>query len=144
MRPLREIFAQWRTRLAVAAMVIGQLGDGHGHDDHRGAHDRITVTRSATFRWSLWLHTLGMFGLSMISGRLADNFGRPATIIAGAALLVAACLLAPLSQLTGVLAVALFLLGLGWNFCYVAGAALLTDTLNLASAPACRAAATWW
>ena len=75
-------------------------------------------------------HTLGMFGLSMISGRLADNLGRPATIMAGVGLLVASCLLAPLSQVTGVLAVALFLLGLGWNFCYVAGAALLTDTLT--------------
>ena len=73
-------------------------------------------------------HTLGMYGLSMLTGRLADNLGRPPTIMAGALLLAAGCLLAPLSQLTGVLAVALFLLGLGWNFCYVAGGALLTDT----------------
>ena len=130
MRPLREIFAQPGTRLAVAAMVIGQLVmvmimsitsvhmTTHGH-----ALGDISLVITA--------HTLGMFGLSMISGRLADNFGRPATIMAGVALLVAACLLAPLSQVVGVLAVALFLLGLGWNFCYVAGAALLTDTLTL-------------
>jgi len=129
-RPLREIFAQPGTRLAVAAMVIGQLvmvlvmsitavhmtEHGHGLGD-------VSLVITA--------HTLGMFGLSMISGRLADNFGRPATIMAGVGLLIAACLLAPLSQITGVLAVALFLLGLGWNFCYVAGAALLTDTLTL-------------
>ena len=130
MRPLRDIFAQPGTRLAMAAMVIGQLVmvmvmsitsvhmTAHGH-----ALGDISLVITA--------HTLGMFGLSMISGRLADNFGRPATIMAGVGLLVASCLLAPLSQVTGVLAVALFLLGLGWNFCYVAGAALLTDTLNL-------------
>ncbi len=35
------------------------------------------------------------------------------------------------SQRTEVLALALFLLGLGWNFCAVSGAALLTDSLNL-------------
>lgn len=130
MRPLRQIFAQPGTRLAVAAMVIGQLVmvmimsitavhmTAHGH-----ALGDISIVITA--------HTLGMFGLSMIAGRLADNFGRPATIMAGVGLLVAACLLAPLSQVTGVLAVALFLLGLGWNFCAVAGAALLTDTLTL-------------
>jgi MFS family permease len=130
MRPLRQIFAQPGTRLAVAAMVVGQLVmvmimsitsvhmKAHGH-----ALGDISLVITA--------HTLGMFGLSMVSGRLADNFGRPATIMAGVGLLVAACVLAPLSLVTGVLAVSLFLLGLGWNLCYVAGAALLTDTLNL-------------
>jgi MFS family permease len=77
-------------------------------------------------------HTLGMFGLSVVTGRLADNFGRPRVIVAGGGLLIAACLLAPLSQRTEILAAALFLLGLGWNFCAVAGAALLTDSLKLA------------
>ncbi|MCC7361734.1 MAG: MFS transporter [Anaerolineales bacterium] len=128
-RPLRAIFAQPGTRLAIAAMVVGQLVmvmimsitsvhmTAHGH-----ALGDVSLVITA--------HTLGMFGLSMISGRLADTFGRPVTIMAGVALLTAACLLAPLSLVTGVLAVALFLLGLGWNFCYVAGAALLTDTLS--------------
>jgi MFS family permease len=76
-------------------------------------------------------HTLGMFGLSIVTGRLADNFGRAPVIVAGGVILIAACVLAPLSQRTEILALALFLLGLGWNFCAVAGAALLTDSLNL-------------
>ena len=59
----------------------------------------------------------------------ADQAGAP---VGCRGLLVLACLLAPLSQSTGVLAVALFTLGLGWNFCYVAGGALLTDSLTLA------------
>jgi MFS family permease len=130
-RPQRVIWGQPGTRVAIAAMVVGQLvmvmlmsitslhmtHNGHGLGD-------VSLVIAA--------HTLGMFGLSLISGRLADNFGRPQTILAGAGLLIAACLLAPLSLHTGVLAAALFLLGLGWNFCYVAGAALLTDTLTLA------------
>jgi MFS family permease len=130
MRPWRAIFAQPATQVAILAMVVGQLvmvmvmamtslymvHHGHGLGD-------VSIVIMA--------HTLGMYGLSMLTGRLADNLGRPPTIIAGALLLAAGCILAPLSQLTGVLAVALFLLGLGWNFCYVAGGALLTDTLTL-------------
>jgi predicted MFS family arabinose efflux permease len=51
-------------------------------------------------------------------------------IALGAALLVAACLLAPLSPDGLPIGFALFLLGLGWNFCYVAGGTLLTDALT--------------
>jgi MFS family permease len=130
MRPWRAILSQPATQVAILAMVVGQLvmvmvmamtslymtHNGHGLGD-------VSIVIMA--------HTLGMFGLSMVSGRLADNLGRPPTIIAGAVLLASGCILAPLSQQTGVLAVALFLLGLGWNFCYVAGGALLTDTLTL-------------
>jgi MFS family permease len=130
MRPWRAIFAQPATQVAILAMIVGQLvmvmimtmtslymiDHGHGLGD-------ISIVIMA--------HTLGMYGLSLLTGRLADNLGRPPTIIAGAVLLAAGCILAPLSQLTGVLAVALFMLGLGWNFCYVAGGALLTDTLTL-------------
>jgi len=130
-RPYREILGQRRTQVAVTAMVVGQLVmvmimaitsvhmKAHGH-----LLGDVSIVISA--------HTLGMFGLSVISGRLADNFGRAPTIVAGAGLLALACLIAPLSQDTGLIALALFLLGLGWNFCYVAGAALLTDTLTLA------------
>jgi MFS family permease len=47
-----------------------------------------------------------MFALSIVSGRLADRGGR------------------------GPLAGALFLLGLGWNLCFVGGSALLADYLT--------------
>jgi MFS family permease len=131
MRPTRVIWGQAGTRVAVAAMVMGQLvmvmlmSITSLHMTHHGhGLGNVSIVIAA--------HTMGMFGLSLISGRLADNFGRPQTIVGGGGLLLAACLLAPLSLNTGVLAVALFLLGLGWNFCYVAGAALLTDTLTLA------------
>ncbi len=41
-----------------------------------------------------------------------------------------ACLLAPLSPQVLPMAVALFLLGLGWNFCFVGGSSLLSDQLS--------------
>jgi MFS family permease len=64
-------------------------------------------------------HTFGMFAFSVISGRLADRHGRVPVIAAGSAALILACLAAPLSPDVLPLAASLFLLGLGWNFCYV-------------------------
>jgi MFS family permease len=75
-------------------------------------------------------HTFGMFAFSWVSGRLTDRWGRGPVILAGAGLLVLACTLAPLSPHVLPLSAALFLLGLGWNFCYVAGSTLLSDQLS--------------
>jgi MFS family permease len=51
-------------------------------------------------------------------------------IVVGALTLSASAVLAPLSANEYVLAAALFLLGLGWNFCFVAGSSLLSDALQ--------------
>ena len=48
----------------------------------------------------------------------------------GAITLLLSCLLAPLSPQVLPLAVSLFLLGLGWNFCFVGGSSLLSDNLS--------------
>jgi MFS family permease len=77
-------------------------------------------------------NTMGMFAPSLVSGHLADRWGRGKVIVMGAVLLVVACASAPLSTGTLPLATALFLLGAGWNLCYVAGSALLTDQLSAA------------
>ena len=75
-------------------------------------------------------HTLGMFAFSIISGRLTDWWGRGPVIILGSAVMILSCLLgAPSTNLLPLL-VALFLLGLGWNFAYVAGSTLLSDQLS--------------
>jgi predicted MFS family arabinose efflux permease len=71
-----------------------------------------------------------MFAFSIISGRLTDRLGRLPVIAIGAATLLTACLLAPLSPAVLPIAVALFLLGLGWNFCFVGGSSLLADQLS--------------
>ena len=75
-------------------------------------------------------HTFGMFAFSIVSGQLADRWGRTPVILVGLGTLVLACLLAPLSPQVIPLAGALFLLGLGWNFCYVGGSSLLADHLS--------------
>lgn len=88
----------------------------------------------ATVGFVLSAHMFGMFALSPISGRLADRFGSPRVIAAGLATLAGAALLAAAAPPEGGLGltIALFLLGYGWNLCFVAGSALLTSDLALA------------
>lgn len=128
-RPLRELLRLPNVQLGILAMLISQtvmvvlmvmtpLHMDHLHHDS-GA---ISMVISA--------HTLGMFGLSALTGYLIDRFGRKTMLIAGAAILISSAVLAPLSDNQFVLAVALFLLGLGWNFGYVAGSSLLSETLR--------------
>ncbi|HKY22103.1 MAG TPA: MFS transporter [Vicinamibacterales bacterium] len=76
------------------------------------------------------VHVLGMVAFSILSGRLADRIGRAPVIMSGAVLLMLACLTAPLSPEFVPITFALFLLGLGWNFCFVGGSSLLADQLS--------------
>jgi MFS family permease len=70
-------------------------------------------------------HIAGMFGLAWLTGGLVDRFG-PWTISAtgGALLLVGATASALTTSALG-LGIVLFLIGLGWNLCFVAGSGLL-------------------
>jgi MFS family permease len=79
-------------------------------------------------------HTLGMFALSPLSGRLTDRIGTIPVILAGMGVTASASGLAALAPVEGgiLLFLALFLLGYGWNLGYVAGSALLTQGLSLA------------
>lgn len=76
------------------------------------------------------LHVAAMFLPSLITGRLVDRWGRLPMAAASAATLLAAGLvaaLAPGTSFTG-LALALILLGLGWNFGLISGTALIVDS----------------
>jgi MFS family permease len=79
-------------------------------------------------------HTLGMYGLSPLSGRLTDRLGTVPVILAGMGLSAFASFLAAVAPMEGglLLFTALFLLGYGWNLGYVAGSSLLTHGLSLA------------
>ncbi|MHB8772832.1 MAG: MFS transporter [Syntrophales bacterium] len=76
------------------------------------------------------LHAFGMYAFSILSGQLADRWGRGQTIFVGAALMLVSCVMAAPSTALIPLLAALFLLGVGWNFAYVAGSALLADQLS--------------
>jgi MFS family permease len=128
-RPMKTIFAEWNVRLALISITIGQLVMttimvitplymsklGYTVDD---------------IGWVLMAHTLGMFGLAGVTGWLVDKTTPTLMIGVGALILVASALLTPISASIWMLSAALFLLGLGWNFCFVAGSALLSSSLR--------------
>jgi MFS family permease len=133
-RPMGEIMRLPAAWLALIAMVIGQMvmvlimsvTSLHMHNHNHGLGDVSLV---------IMAHTLGMFGLSIVNGALIDRLGRKVAIGAGAVLLIAGSLIAPTSLMTAWLALALFLVGLGWNLCYIAGSSLLSDILAPAERP---------
>jgi MFS family permease len=83
--------------------------------------------------WVMMAHTLGMFALSPITGRLVDRLGPRRMIIVGVSVLAFACGFAATAAdaETPILLVSLFLLGLGWNFGFVAGSAELQVGLGI-------------
>jgi MFS family permease len=128
-RPIFEILRQPAAMVAVSAMVLGQvvmvalmvITSLHMRNHQHNLGDISAVISS---------HTLGMYAFSVLSGRLSDKWGRGMVILIGASTLLLACITAPLSPNVLPLAVSLFLLGLGWNFCFVGGSALLADQLS--------------
>ncbi len=129
-RTFQEVlWGEQRAKVAVAAMVFGQLTmvlvmtitPVHMHHHH---HEITAIS------WVIMAHTLGMFGLSFPVGWLVDRLGRTKMILIGSLILMASCVLAPLSAEVFWLIIALCLLGLGWNCCFVAGSTLLADVLR--------------
>lgn len=128
-RPISQLLKLPRVQLALMSMLISQvvmvtlmvITPLHMHH-HNHDNSAVSLVIAA--------HTLGMFGLSTVTGRIIDRFGRVRMMIAGALTLVAATVVAPLSSSVLVLMLGLFLLGLGWNFGYIAGSSLLGDALQ--------------
>ncbi|MBL7499684.1 MFS transporter [Frankia sp. CNm7] len=80
------------------------------------------------------IHVAAMYLPSPLTGRLVDRLGhRPVAGAAGVSLLAAGLLAALPTQSVAVLAIALTLLGLGWNFGLLAGTTIITDTVPLAT-----------
>ncbi len=105
--------------LMVSVMNLsGAMVVGHGH------------SQASTF-WVISAHIVGMYGLVLIAGDLIDRVGRPYALVGGLAVMAVSTL--SLAWVTGVaaMAVALFGLGLGWIFSYVAATSELVDMARL-------------
>jgi len=106
--------ASFAVMVAVMTLTGAVVVDHH----HHGAGNVFPI---------IGAHVIGMFGLIVFVGDLVDRFGRTRAL-AGGLLLMAASTIS-LLWVTSVPAVgvALFGLGLGWNFSFVAATAVLSD-----------------
>ena len=128
-RPLLAIMKQPAVLTATVTIAISQMvmimvmGITSLHMKNL-AHDlgAISVVFSA--------HMVGMFAFSIFTGQLADRWGRVPVILTGISILMVSFVIAPIYQSALMLSVSLYLLGLGWNLCFVGGSALLTDQLS--------------
>lgn len=105
--------------LAEASMVgvMGVTGAALAHEGHGiGATGIVMVA-----------HFLGMFGLSLLVGRVPDHLGRRPTIVAGLVVLAAGGLVVGLTDGVAAFAFGLLLVGLGWSFAYIGATVLVTD-----------------
>ena len=125
-RPMREIMRQ---PVFIVAALAGALSYGimnlfmTSTPLAMRAHDHHFNSAAFVLEW----HVVGMYGPSFFTGSLIQKFGVLKVILAGIALLFGAVLCALAG--TGVINfwLALFVLGVGWNFMYVGGSALLTE-----------------
>jgi len=118
-----------RVQLAIMSMLISQtvmstlmtITPWHMHlADHSNAQVSLVIG----------VHVFGMFGLSPLTGYLIDRYGRVTMMAIAGLILIASTIVAPLSTQMPYLLAGLFLLGLGWNFGYVAGSSMLADALS--------------
>lgn len=82
------------------------------------------------------LHVAGMYALSPLFGWLADRLGRANTVLVGQGLFVVALLLTGFgAERQSVVVAALILLGLGWSAATVAGATMVTESVEVHDRP---------
>jgi len=128
-RSIGEILRTPAGFVALTAMLFGQVvmvGLMGITSLHMYGHDKPISAVAIVFS----AHTLGMFAFSILTGQLLDRWGRGPVIFAGAALLLVSSAIAPIWLEVAPIAAALFLLGLGWNFCFIGGSTLLADNLT--------------
>jgi MFS family permease len=126
-RPLAEIARQPAFVVAVAAGALG-----YGVMNLLMAATPLAMQQCAhpfeSAALVLEWHVLGMFVPSFFTGHLIKRFGSLPVMAVGA-LLNLACVMVALSGVDLMqFLVALFLLGVGWNFLYTGGSTLLTTT----------------
>jgi MFS family permease len=130
-RALGEILTDVRVQLALATLTISQfVMISTTSTSPVYLHDQGHTVQ--TIGVAVGLHLGGMYIASPLSGWLCDRLGRLPMIGVGALVLIVAVMLAglaPGSDRTLVI-LGLFLNGIGWNFAFVAGSALLTDALS--------------
>jgi MFS family permease len=130
----RRLWPVPSARLGLASMALGHVvmvGVMSMTPIHIGQtqHGGRTLTLVGIV---IGLHIAGMYALSPVVGWLTDRAGRRTVILAGSALLLAACFVAGTAGDGMVrLTIGLILLGQGWSCTMVAGSTLFAESVPL-------------
>ena len=126
-RPLSEIVRQPAFFVAALGAMVGYAVMNLVMTAGPLAMVACGLSYGATIFVIEW-HVIGMFAPSFFTGHLIDRFGVLNVMTAGAA----CCLAAIAAAFAGIEAynfwIALFLLGVGWNFMFIGGTTLLTES----------------
>jgi len=128
-RPLLAVILQPKFIVAVTAAMAGYATMSllmTATPLAMGSHGFTFLDTAQVIQW----HVVGMYGPSFFTGYLIRRFGNPNIMLTGAAIL-AICVAINLSGIT--LAhfwIGSIVLGLGWNFLFVGGTTLVTETYS--------------
>jgi len=132
---LRAVAALASARLGIIAMatghvvMVGVMAMTPVHIRSAG-HEAAHTLRIVGVVLSL--HIAGMFAFAPVMGWLTDRVGRRPVVVAGIALLLAACAVAGTAgHGSAQLATGMMLLGLGWSGTMVAGSTMLSESVPL-------------
>jgi len=128
-RPLSEIVRHPGVIVAMTSMVFAQM-IMMVPMSITSLHMKTHQHSLASISMVISAHTFGMYVFSIASGWMTDRWGRARMILCGSAVMMVSCLMAAPSTRFIPLLISLFLLGLGWNFAYVAASTLLADQLS--------------
>ena len=115
------------TVMATAQLVMVAVMTAAPLEMHMHGHTLVAVGTV------LSAHMLGMFAPSPLTGRLVDRLGTRPVMLAGLFTLAVAAILTAAGTHTAPRAAALFLLGFGWNLCFIAGSVRLARNVARAS-----------
>jgi MFS family permease len=111
-RPLAQIVRQ-------PVFIVAALAGGLGY----GVMNLLMTATPIAMDW----HVVGMYAPGFVTGSLIKRFGVLNAIVAGAVLVAVCTGIALHGTSVAHFAVALALLGVGWNFMYTGGTTLLTE-----------------
>jgi MFS family permease len=126
--PLREIIARpgvipallaAQASFGVMVGVMTLTGAVVVDHQHHAAHNVFPI---------IGAHVIGMYALVLVVGRLIDRIGRGVSLSGGLVLMAVSVISLLWIDSVPATAVALFGLGLGWNFSFVAATAELADS----------------
>jgi MFS family permease len=125
-RSLRELLRLAPFRAAIAAIGVAQTAmvavmgiTPVVIDEYGGSSLSIAVVIS--------VHMAGMFAVAPVIGVLLDRYGRRPGLLAGSVLAGGGALLGSFTEVTPLIGVGMFLVGLGWSACFLGATAVISD-----------------